>query len=43
MFSCRIVGIDDLEFEQLNQELETPLDKEAFDNGEIAFASKNIY
>ena len=40
MFSCRIVGIDDLEFEQLNQELETPLDKEAFDNGEIAFASK---
>lgn len=40
MFSCRIVGIDDLEFEQLNQEFETPLDKEAFDNGEIAFASK---
>ena len=40
MFSCRIVGIDDLEFERLNQMLETPLDKEAFDNGEIAFASK---
>lgn len=40
MFSCRIVGIDDLEFEQLNQDSETPLDKQAFDNGEIAFASK---
>lgn len=40
MFSCRIVGIDDLEFERLNQTLETPLDKEAFDNGELAFASK---
>lgn len=40
MFSCRIVGIDDIEFDQLNQELETPLDKEAFENGEIAFASK---
>ena len=40
MFSCRIVGIDDLEFDQLNQKLETPLDKEAFENGEIAFASK---
>lgn len=40
MFSCRIVGIDDLEFERLNQTLETPLDKKAFDNGEVAFASK---
>lgn len=42
MFSCRIVGIDDLEFEQLNQDLETPIDKQAFNNGEIAFASKNF-
>lgn len=42
MFSCRIVGIDDLEFDRLNQDLETPLDKQAFDNGEIAFASKNF-
>lgn len=40
MFSCRIVGIDDLEFGRLNQMLDTPLDKESFDHGEIAFASK---
>ena len=40
MFSCRIVGIDDLEFERLNQMLEIPLDQKAFDNGEIALASK---
>lgn len=40
MFSCRIVGIDDLEFDRLNQTLDTPLNKEAFNNGEIAFASK---
>ncbi len=40
MFSCRIVGIDDLEFERINQTLDTPLDKKAFDNGEVAFASK---
>lgn len=40
MFSCRIAGIDDLEFERLNQMLEAPLDKEAFENGEIAVASK---
>lgn len=38
-FTCRIVGIDDLEFERLNQELKNPLDKEAFKNGEVAFAS----
>ena len=42
MFSCRIVGIDDLEFERLNKRLDTPLDKEAFDNGAIAFASKTF-
>lgn len=42
MFSCRIVGIDDLEFERLNRMSETPLDKEAFDQGEIAFASKTF-
>lgn len=29
MFRCRIVGIDDLEFDRLNQGLEKPLDKEA--------------
>lgn len=40
MFSCRIVGIDDLEFERLNQNLKKPLDKESFESGEIAFASK---
>lgn len=37
-----MIGIDDLEFERLNQALETPLDKEAFDNGKIAFASKTF-
>ena len=42
MFSCRIVGIDDLEFERLNKMLDTPLDKVSFDNGEIAFASKTF-
>lgn len=42
LFSCRIVGIDDLEFERINQELQTPLDKEDFKNGKIAFASKTF-
>ena len=42
MFSCRIVGIDDLEFERLNTMLDTPLDKVSFDNGKIAFASKTF-
>ena len=38
-FTCRIIGIDDLEFERLNQTLEKPLDKDAFENGDTAFAS----
>lgn len=38
-FTCRIVGVDDLEFERLNQKLKKPLDKEAFKKGEVAFAS----
>lgn len=42
MFSCRIVGIDDLEFERLNKMLDIPLDKGAFDDGEIAFVSKTF-
>lgn len=42
LFTCRIVGIDDLEFERLNQTLETPLDKESFKNGEVAFVFKNF-
>lgn len=42
MFSCRIVGIDDLEFERLNKMLDIPLDKESFDDGEIAFVSKTF-
>ncbi|MGO0883215.1 ABC transporter permease [Clostridioides difficile] len=42
LFTCRIIGIDDLEFDKLNQEANNLLDKEAFKNGEIAFVSKSI-
>lgn len=42
MFSCRIVGIDDLEFERLNKMLDIPLDKGPFDKGKIAFVSKTF-
>lgn len=42
MFTCRIVGIDDLEFEQINQTLGSTLKKEAFKDGNIAFVSKTF-
>ena len=41
-FTCRVVGIDEVEFEKINNTLQTPLDKEKFKNGEIAFVSKNF-
>lgn len=42
LFTCRIVGIDALEFERLNQKLEEPLDQQAFEKGKLAFASKSF-
>lgn len=41
-FTCRIVGIDDLEFEKINKTLKNPLNKEKFKNGEVAFVSKSF-
>ncbi len=41
-FTCRIVGIDELEFERINNTLKDPLDKEKFKNGDIAFVSKTF-
>ena len=34
-FTCRVVGIDEVEFEKINNTLQTSLDKEKFKNGEI--------
>ena len=42
LFTCRLVGIDHIEFERLNQTLEVPLEEEAFTNGAVAFVSKNF-
>lgn len=41
-FTCRVVGIDEVEFEKINNTLQDPLDKEKFKNGEIAFISKTF-
>lgn len=41
-FTCRVVGIDEVEFEKINNTLLKPLDKEKFKNGEIAFVSKTF-
>lgn len=41
-FTCRVVGIDALEFDRLNQKLEEPLDQQAFEKGKLAFASKSF-
>lgn len=41
-FTCRVVGIDEVEFEKINNTLQNPLDKEKFKNGEIAFVSKTF-
>lgn len=42
VFTCRIVGVDDLEFEKINQTVQNPLDKEKFKAGEVAFVSKTF-
>ena len=42
LFTCRVVGIDELEFERINNTLKNPLDKEEFKNGDIAVVSKNF-
>lgn len=42
LFTCRIVGIDELEFERINHTLKNPLDKKQFKNGDIAFVSKTF-
>jgi putative ABC transport system permease protein len=42
LFTCRVVGIDELEFERINNTLKNPLDKEEFKNGDIAFVSENF-
>lgn len=41
-FTCRVVGIDEVEFEKINNTLQNSLDKEKFKNGEIAFVSKSF-
>lgn len=41
-FTCRVVGIDKVEFEKINNTLQTSLDKEKFKNGETAFVSKTF-
>jgi len=41
-FTCRVVGIDEVEFKKINNTLQNPLDKEKFKNGEIAFVSKSF-
>lgn len=41
-FSCRIVGIDNLEFEKINETLKHPLDKKQFKSGNTAFVSKGF-
>lgn len=41
-FTCRVVGIDEVEFQKINNTLLNPLDKEKFKNGEIAFVSKTF-
>lgn len=41
-FTCRVVGIDEVEFEKINNSLQNPLDKEKFKKGEIAFVSKTF-
>ncbi len=42
LFTCRVVGIDELEFERINNTLKNPLDKEEFKNGDIAVVFKNF-
>ena len=42
LFTCKVLGIDELEFERINNTLKNPLDKEEFKNGDIAVVSKNF-
>ncbi len=42
LFSCRIVGIDESEFDRINNTLKKPLDKEKFKKGKVAFVSKTF-
>ncbi len=42
LFTCRIIGIDELEFERINNTLKNPLDLKTFQNGNIAFVSKTF-
>lgn len=42
LFNCRIVGIDDSQFDQLNQGLEHPVDSNKFKQGSAAFVSASI-
>lgn len=42
LFTCKVLGIDELEFERINNTLKNPLDKEEFKNGDIAFVSENF-
>ena len=42
LFTCKVLGIDELEFERINNTLKNPLDKEEFKNGDIAVVFKNF-
>lgn len=39
-FTCRIIGVDRLEFKKINQKLENPVNEQAFVKGKVAIASK---
>lgn len=41
-FTCRVIGVDDAEFELLNASVENPLDEDAFRAGEVCFFSKSF-
>ena len=42
LFTCKVLGIDELEFERINNTLKNPLNKEEFKNGDIAVVFKNF-
>lgn len=42
LFTCKVLGIDELEFERINNTLKNLLDKEEFKNGDIAVVFKNF-
>ncbi len=41
-FTCRVIGVDDAEFELLNASVEHPLNEEAFRKGEVCFFAKSF-